>query len=186
MSYINRVKKYIYTWIYSVKWFYINSIISHFPSRGIRLFLLRLLGAKIGKIAFFSGFEIRNPKDLTIEDGCSLGPRIRLDARKGLIIKHHTTIAAEVMIWTLHHDYNDDNFTAIGSPVIIEDHAWICSRAIILPGVTIGKCAVVASGSVVTQDVPEYAIVGGIPAKIIGERERKEYKYNPYSKLHII
>jgi acetyltransferase-like isoleucine patch superfamily enzyme len=182
---LTMIKGYYLNWMGSIKWFCVNSIISRLPSRRIRLSLLRLFGAQIGKIALFGGFEIRNPKGLKIENGCALGPRVRLDAREGLTIKSNTTIAAEVMIWTLHHDYNDDNFITIGTPVIIEEHAWICSRAIILPGVKIGKCAVVASGAVVTKDVPPYAIVGGVPAKIIGERTKKEYKYNPYYKSHI-
>ena len=54
--------------------------------------------------------------------------------------------------------------------VKIEDYAWICSRAIILPNVTIGKGAVVASGAVVTKNVDAYTVVGGIPAKKIADR----------------
>lgn len=181
-----KIRDNYYIWVNSIKWGYVNIIVSHLPSRHLRLFLLNSLGAKIGKVSFFGQFEIRNPKGLYIEDGCSIGPRVRFDARKGLTIKKNVTIAAEVMIWTLHHDYNDDYFKTTGNPVTIEEYAWICSRVIILPGVKIGKYAVIASGSVVTKDVPPYAIVGGIPAKIIGERERKKYKYTPYYDLHIV
>lgn len=56
-------------------------------------------------------------------------------------------------------------------------YSWICSRAIVLPGVNIGEGAVVASGAVVTKSVPPYAIVAGIPAKIIGYREKKDWEY---------
>ncbi len=56
-------------------------------------------------------------------------------------------------------------------PVIIEDNVWIGCRAIILKGVHIGKNAVVGAGAIVTKDVPEYAIVGGNPAKVIRMRE---------------
>ena len=59
----------------------------------------------------------------------------------------------------------------------IGDFAWICSRSIILPGIKIGKGAVVASNAVVTKDVPPFAVVGGVPARIIGHREEKEYEY---------
>lgn len=83
------------------------------------------------------------------------------------------------MIWTMHHDYNDINFKAVGSPVIIEDFAWVCSRAIILPGITIGKGAVVASGAVVVKDVEAWTVVGGVPAKKIGDRDKKQYNYIP-------
>ena len=56
-------------------------------------------------------------------------------------------------------------------------YSWICSRAIILPGVTIGEGAVVASGAVVTKDVEPYTVVAGMPAKVISYRERKNYEY---------
>ena len=174
------------SWINSLLYLYINTFISKFPSRHVRLLLLKILGAKIGRIAMYAGFEIRNPKGLTIEDGCSIGPRVLLDARRGLIIKKNVTIATEAIIWTLHHDHDDENFKTIGDMVTIGDNAWICSRSIILPGVKIGKYAVVASGAVVTKDVPDYAIVGGIPAKVIGQRAKKNYKYIPYHKHHII
>jgi len=102
------------------------------------------------------------------------------------LIKRNVTIASEAIIWTLHHDYNDLNFKTVGDKVIIEEYVWICSRAVILPGVTIGRGAVVATGSVVTKNVPPFAIVGGVPAKQIGTREDKNYKYVPYYKQHII
>lgn len=184
------MKRYLYssyiTWRSSIRWFWLGSIVSRVPSRKLRLFFLRLLGASIGKVSMFSGFEIRNPKRLIIDDGCSIGPRVTLDARKGLKIEKNVTIASEVMIWTLHHDYNDVNFKTVGNEVVIGEYSWICSRSIILPGVKIGKGAVIASGSVVTKDVADFDIVGGIPAKVIGKREKKTYKYTPYYKLHIV
>ena len=55
----------------------------------------------------------------------------------------------------------------------IGDRAWLGSRALVLPGVTIGEGAVVAAGAVVTSDVPAYAVVGGVPARAIGARPRE-------------
>jgi acetyltransferase-like isoleucine patch superfamily enzyme len=51
--------------------------------------------------------------------------------------------------------------------IIIEDHAWVATRAMVLKGVRIGKGAVVAAGSVVTKDVPDYTVVAGVPARIV-------------------
>ncbi|MBO2600169.1 acyltransferase [Shewanella algae] len=62
----------------------------------------------------------------------------------------------------------------VSSPVIIEDDVWIGSGSIILKGVTIGRGATIAAGSVVTKNVPEYSIVGGVPAKFIKMKEHKE------------
>lgn len=128
-------------------------------------------------VRLYEGFHIRNPKGITIEDGVSIGPKVLLDGRKGLHIGKNAVLGYECIIWTLNHDYNDINFCGKGAPVKIGDYAWICSRSIILPGITIGEGAVVASGAIVTKDVPPYTIVGGIPAKKMGMREQKNYNY---------
>ena len=94
-----------------------------------------------------------------------------------MTIKQNAVIAYEAIIWSLNHDYNDMNFCGKGAPTEIGEYAWICSRSIILPGVKVGEGAIVASGAIVTKDVPPYAIVGGIPARIIGEREKNNYNY---------
>ena len=88
-------------------------------------------------------------------------------------------LASNICIWSLHHDYNDIHFAAKGAPVRIEDYAWLCSHCIILPGVTIGKGAVVASGAVVTKDIEAWTVGGGVPDKPIGKREEKKYDYHP-------
>lgn len=128
-------------------------------------------------VKFYDGFSVRNPKGLTIEDGVSIGPKVLLDARCGLTIHKNAVIAYEAIIWTLNHDYNDIYFSGKGASVEIGEYAWICSRSIILPGIKIGEGAVVASGAIVTHDVEPYTIVGGIPAKVIGQREKKDYCY---------
>ena len=87
---------------------------------------------------------------------------------------------------THNHHREPADFRSIGGKVIIEDYAWICSRAIILPGVRIGKGAVIASGAVVTKDVAPYTVMGGIPAAKIGERKEQNLKYSPYCRMHII
>lgn len=164
------MKKYLIP--YAISFLYILcGTIALLPFHTIRILLLRLMGAKIGKsVGLYRGFEVRDPWKLKIGDNTLIGHKALLDARKGLIIGSNVNLSNEVMIWSLHHDYNDEFFEIIGDKVIIEDYAWICSRAIILPGVTIGKGAVVAAGSVVTKDVEPYTVVGGIPAKVISKR----------------
>jgi maltose O-acetyltransferase len=140
--------------------------------------LLKIAGVKMSNnVKFIGSFSIRNHKGLTIEDGVSIGPGVLLDARMPLKIERNAVIAYQAIIWTWNHDYNDIHFGGKGAPVTIGAYSWVCSRSIVLPGVQIGEGAVVASGAIVTKDVPPYSIVAGIPAKIIGKREEKEYKY---------
>lgn len=129
---------------------------------------------------FLMGLEIRKGKNISIGNNCVINKKVLLDGRGGqLVIGNNVDIAQETNIWTLEHDVHDDNHRDIGADVIIEDYVWIASRVTILPGVRIGRGAVVASCALVNKDVPPMAIVGGIPAKIIGERKSGlEYNLN--------
>ncbi len=172
------IHKHLRGYLSGLRWWMTTSVIPSLPSRHLRNYGVRLMGGRVSKnVRFYSGFSVREPKRLTIEEGVSIGPRVLLDARAGLTIRRNAVLAYDAIVWTLHHDYNDAMFCGKGAPVDIGAYAWICSRAIILPGVTIGECAVVASGAVVTKDVPPYAIVGGVPAKVIGHRKEQEYRY---------
>jgi acetyltransferase-like isoleucine patch superfamily enzyme len=118
----------------------------------------------------YGGCEIRMPQKISVGAYSSIGHRCVLDGRSGLTIGSSVNISTEVMIWTLQHDYNDPKFTLEGGEVKVGDYAWLSARSIILPGVSIGRGAVVAAGAVVTKDVAAHTVVGGIPAKKIGER----------------
>ena len=103
-----------------------------------------------------------------------IGYRCRIQGK--CIIGEHVMMAPECQIWTQNHDTKRIEGKAWLSgntpeePVIIHDGVWIGSRVIILPGVTIKEGAVIGAGSIVTKDVPAYAIVGGNPARIIRYR----------------
>jgi acetyltransferase-like isoleucine patch superfamily enzyme len=177
---LKNIKSKILTFKISIKWVFLNSIVATLYSKHLRVFILRLMGSKIAKgVSIYRNGHIWEGSNMEIGGGSTIGYKVHLDDRRGIIIGQNVTIASEVMIWTLHHDYNDIQFKAIGGPVAIGDYVWICSRAIILPGVTIGQGAVIAAGSVVTKDVPAWTVVGGVPAKKIAERERKKYDYMP-------
>jgi hypothetical protein len=180
--------RWLRLWVDSIEWFFLNVFISSFPSQTIRILSLRMMGAKIPmSTSVYGGIEYRNPKGLVIGKGTALGHRAILDARMGLDIGSSVCFGTEVMIWTLHHDYNDLHFKGVGGKVTIGDYVWLGSRCIILPGVNIGKGAVIAAGAVVTKDVPEFTVVGGVPAKAIGQREVKDYDYFPNDyKLHLV
>jgi len=81
------------------------------------------------------------------------------------------------MILTADHSLDMPSFDYREAPVHIDDYVWIGSRAMVLPGVTIGRGAVVAAGAVVTRDVPSLSIVGGVPARQIGVRDAGALNY---------
>ena len=172
------IVSHIYGCVDGFRWYIINYIISYLPSKNLRYWGLRFFGMKISpNVRFYNGFHIRDPRKITIKEGVSIGPKVLLDGRKGLIIGENAVIAYEAIIWTLNHDYNDIHFCGKGGEVIIGPYAWICSRSIILPGIMIGEGAVVASNAVVTKNVEPYAIVAGVPAKKIGDRRKCNWKY---------
>ena len=158
-----------------------NVTLGKLPSRTFRFFMLRRLLKKLGTGSFVGiAVNLQDPRSISIGQRSVVNSNCILDARGGdLKIENDVDIGTGTHIWTLEHDPNDPKHGTKGGPVTIEDHVWIASRVTILPGVTIGRGAVVACGAVVTKDVPSMAIVGGVPAKIIGQRDNPlEYKLN--------
>lgn len=156
--------------------------VANVPCHWLRLWWFRRAGLTIGRgCSVLMSCELRYPQKIFIGDHCVINRGVLLDGRGGLLtIGTNVDIAQDVAIWTLGHDVHDDYHCDKGGPVTIADYAWIGHRAIIMPGVAIGRGAVVAAGAVVTHDVPPMAIVGGVPAKVIGERRSKLL----YTKFH--
>jgi acetyltransferase-like isoleucine patch superfamily enzyme len=167
-----------------------NSFVSHFPVYGIRHWYLRAVlrielgaGSAIHMGCFVTGRDIRIGRDSVINRNTYL------DGRGGLSIGSRVAISPESYIISLGHDPHSPAFETNPGPVIIEDYAWIGARAMVLPGVRLGKGCVVGAGAIVTRNVAEYAIVAGVPAKVIGERNRNlDYspRYTPYFNTDIL
>ena len=108
----------------------------------------------------------RNRKSLarvTIGERCSIGDRSEIHAGGEVVIGQNVIIAWDCVI--MDRDYHSvDGGKEIIRPVHIEDDVWVGCRSLVLKGVTIGRGAVVAAGSVVTKDVPPYTLVAGNPA----------------------
>jgi len=152
--------------------------IGHIPSHTIRNMKYRFFGVKIGKGSTFHMWaNFFDPKNIEIGIDTIIGDHAFLDGRDKLKIGNHVDIASQVMIYNSEHDLESDNFSAILAPVEIGDYVFIGPRVTIMPNVKIGKGAVVAGGAVVTKDVEPFTIVGGVPAKLIGERQIKNLNY---------
>jgi acetyltransferase-like isoleucine patch superfamily enzyme len=93
---------------------------------------------------------------------------VHIDVRELVVIGQNVRIAPYTIIMDSDfHDLNNHFADGASKPIIISDDAWIATRSTILKGVTIGKGSVVATGAVVTRDVPDYSVVAGVPAKVI-------------------
>lgn len=129
-------------------------------------------GSSLHLKCFIFGTNVHIGKNTTVNRNCYL------DGRGKLTIGNNVSISPNVQMITEDHDMDSTNFTGRSRDIIIDDYVWIGTSAIILPGVHIGKGAVVAAGSVVTKSVGPFEVVGGVPAKKIKERNRN-LDYNP-------
>ncbi|KKR32301.1 MAG: Acetyltransferase [Candidatus Gottesmanbacteria bacterium GW2011_GWC2_39_8] len=152
--------------------------VGNIPLHSIRRLFYRMAGIGIGKgstVHMWCNFFF--PGNIKIGEDTIIGDHAFLDGRAFLTIGNHVAIASHVLIYNSEHDLISEDFHAILGEVVIGDYVFIGPRAVILPGVKIGKGAVVAAGAVVTSDVQEYTVVGGVPAKVIGERGNKNLHY---------
>ena len=156
----------------------LNFISCTIPFHSVRKAFYRASGVKIGKDSFIHmGARFYLPRGVLIGDGTVIGDHCFLDGRALLKIGSNVDIASDVMIYNSEHDINSEGFDPVEEPVEIEDYVFIGPRAIILPGVRIGKGVIVGAGAVVTKNVEPFKIVGGVPAKEIGERKNRNPDY---------
>jgi maltose O-acetyltransferase len=120
------------------------------------------------------GADFGGGRNLIVKEYGCIGENARFMGEGKITIGKHAMLGPDVMIITSDHKFNKEGFGRgyVSKDVEIGDYAWIGARAIILKGVKIGNYAVVGAGAVVTKDVPEYAIVGGNPAKILKYRDK--------------
>lgn len=140
----------------------------------IRAFCGKLILAKCGKhVNIEKGAAF--PSSVELGDYSGIGIRAQINGK--VIIGNDVMMGPDVCIYVRNHEHSRidipmdrQGFTA-EKPVVIEDDVWIGARVIILPGVHIGTGAILAAGAVVTKNVPDYAVVGGNPARILKMRK---------------
>lgn len=168
-------------------WGLYKSIAIRLPKSNARI----SLGAGKIRSALAKGFIVHCGKEINIQRGAVFGRSLSIGDRSGVgincqlqgevTIGSNVMMGPEVYIYTRNHAHDRVDIPMIEQgyeeerPVIIEDDVWIGSRVTILPGVTVGRGAVIGASAVVTKDVPAYAVVGGNPAKVLkmrGEGDR--------------
>lgn len=143
-------------------------------AKWIRRFVCKRIFKKVGEnINIEHGAFFASGRDIEIGDNSGLGLNCRVTGP--LTIGNDVMMGPDVMVFTQNHETSRLDIpmrlqTAPKRAVVIEDDVWIAARVIILPGITIHKGAIIGAGAIVTKDVPEYAVVGGNPARIIKYR----------------
>lgn len=140
----------------------------HTPEE-IRTLMSKLTGREIDEsFRMFPPFYTEFGKNIQIGKNVFINSGCRFQDHGGIMIGDGTLIGHNVVLATINHDLDPqkrgDNILA---PITIGERVWIGANATILPGVRIGDGAVVAAGAVVTKDVPENVVVGGIPARVL-------------------
>jgi maltose O-acetyltransferase len=171
---INRLKTVLLEF-----WLLVLRIVGYIPIHFIRRSFYIVSGIQMSflKTTIHMGANFFNPSNISIGEDTIVGDHCFLDGRAKLTIGNHVGIASQVLIYNDEHNINSDDYSNSFGPVTIGDYVFIGPRAIILPNVKIGKGAVVAAGAVVTKDIPEFEIWGGVPAKKISDRNLKNPNY---------
>lgn len=139
----------------------------------------RMRGAQVGRLVVFGKSKLGgNFKNLTIGSESALG-RCELMLHEKISIGSFVVINDGALLLTASHSLGDPQWGVEKAPITVADYAWIASNAIILPGVSIGRGAVVSAGAVVRENVPDYALAIGNPAKIVPAKRTIKLSYSP-------
>ncbi|KAF7788308.1 maltose O-acetyltransferase [Pseudoalteromonas rubra] len=145
----------------------------------IKRFLRPYKFKALGTNSIVSEGKFFGQENISIGKACYVGPEAYWYGAGGIVIGDGTIFGPQSVVWSANHDYESKLLVPYDSgitnkQVVIGKACWIGFGAKICPGVRLGDGVVVAMGSVVTKDFPDYSIIGGNPAKVIGSRKEVE------------
>jgi putative colanic acid biosynthesis acetyltransferase WcaF len=142
---------------------------------GWRAFLLRCFGAKIGRSCIIRRtVKVYYPWQLEIGDLVIVGDAVNLYCLGKITLRDRCMVSQEAYLCAGTHDYTRLDLPLVTKPITVGEEAWVCARAFIGPGVTVGEGAVVGACAVVMKDVAPWKIVAGNRAEVVGERRLQE------------
>lgn len=145
------------------------------PGSALRLVALRLFGAEIGAgVRLKPGLRVKFPWRLTVGNHAWIGENVWIDNLAPVHIGSHCCVSQGAYLCTGSHDWKREGFDLITRPIRLEDQAWICAKAVVGPGVTVGQGAVLALGGVATGDLAPWQVHQGVPAKPLRPRQQDE------------
>lgn len=125
------------------------------------------------------GMRLVTPEKISIGSHCNFGQGVFLTGGGGIRIGDWVGLGPDAKIWSVNHRFDNPDVPWLSQgwekkEVVIEDDVWLGANVFVMPGVTIGRGAIVSAGSVVTKSVPPYAIVAGNPGRVAGWRKRPD------------
>ena len=182
-KYVNRNEGKKKRLLWDICWRLFGATTPRWMLQGWRCRLLRFFGAKVGRgVSVHGGARIWLPHNLEIGEHSWVGDLANIYCVAPIRIGAHAVVSEAAFLCTAEHDISDPRFELKTAPITIGDNAWVGSRAIVLPGRTVGEGAVVAAGAVVTKDVAPWTVVAGNPARVIKTREIK----NPQADISVV
>ncbi len=159
-------------------WLMVLRFVGFIPFHSVRKLFYAISGINMPlDSTIHIGANFFKPSNISIGHDTIIGDHCFMDGRAPLKIGNHVGIASQVLIYNDEHDINSPDYGNSFGPVEIGDYVFIGPRSIILPNTKIGKGAVVAAGAIVTKDIPDFEIWGGVPAKKISDRKINNPNY---------
>lgn len=160
--------------LWQTAWFFVGLPLLRcavLPSSSFRVSLLRLFGARVGRgVVIKPGVRVKYPWRLRIGNDCWLGEDCWLDNLADITLGDDVCISQGAYLCTGNHDWTDPAFGLIVKPIELDDASWVGARAVLAPGVRLGKGAIAAAGSVVAHSIPSWEIHAGNPAGFVRAR----------------
>lgn len=157
-------------------WYLINYSIfrSPFPFYGVKRFLLRLFGAKVGKcVVIKPHVSIKYPWNLVIGNHVWIGEEVWIDNLAKVTLKDHSCVSQGALLLCGNHNYRKTAFDLLVGEITLEEGAWAGARTVVCPGVRMGSHSLLTVGSVATKSLDPYWLYQGNPAQKIKPREIK-------------
>lgn len=143
------------------------------PVHAWRAMILRAFGAKMGhRCHFYPSSRVWAPWNLVCGDKVGVADGAEIYNPAPVQFGSYAILSQGAYVCGATHDMNDPAFPLLAYSMSIGEYAWVCARAIVSPGVNVGKGAVLGLGSVATRDLEPWGVYGGVPAVKIKERER--------------
>jgi acetyltransferase-like isoleucine patch superfamily enzyme len=144
----------------------------------VRARFMRRFFARLGEDTVIqTGLRVTNPERIAIGSHCNFARGVFITGGGGVTIGDWVGFGPDVKVWSVNHRFDDPDRPWLlqgweMKPVVIEDDVWLGANVFLMPGVTIGKGAIVSACAVVGKSVPPYAVVAGNPARVVGWRKK--------------